>query len=135
MDIQKVRFAERLQLSVDIPSELSTAQVPNLILQPIVENAVKHGIAPLPNGGDLVIRAAITGDSLRVEEFIQQAEQYEMGGGAWDDYSGRGDIVRGPFPVAIPALRRHFLGVPGRLPSRGNPDVARGGPRGEADVP
>ena len=57
MDIQKVRFAERLQLSVDIPSELSTAQVPNLILQPIVENAVKHGIAKRIEGGAIRISA------------------------------------------------------------------------------
>jgi len=40
-----VRFAERLQLRVDVPRELFAAQVPSLILQPMVENAVKHGIA------------------------------------------------------------------------------------------
>ncbi len=40
LDIQKVRFAERLQLSVDVPKELYPAQVPSLILQPMVENAV-----------------------------------------------------------------------------------------------
>ena len=44
LEIQKVRFAERLQLSVDIPEKLLTAQVPSLILQPLVENSIKHGI-------------------------------------------------------------------------------------------
>jgi LytS/YehU family sensor histidine kinase len=56
LDIQKVRFAERLQLSLDVPSALFPAQVPSLILQPIVENAVKHGIAKRVHGG--VIRIA-----------------------------------------------------------------------------
>jgi two-component system LytT family sensor kinase len=55
LDIQKVRFAERLQLSMDIPSELFPAQVPTLILQPMVENAVKHGIAKRVQGGEIRI--------------------------------------------------------------------------------
>jgi len=44
LEIQKVRFGDRLQVKVDIPVELLRAQVPNLLLQPLVENAVKHGI-------------------------------------------------------------------------------------------
>jgi two-component system, LytTR family, sensor kinase len=58
LDIQKVRFAERLQLSVDVPAELYTAQVPALILQPMVENAVKHGIAKRAQGGSIRIAAS-----------------------------------------------------------------------------
>jgi len=58
LDIQKVRFAERLQLSVDVPSELYRAPVPRLILQPLVENAVKHGIAKLSQGGAIRITAS-----------------------------------------------------------------------------
>jgi two-component system LytT family sensor kinase len=57
LDIQKVRFAERLQLSVDVPKELYPAQVPSLILQPMVENAVKHGIAKRAQGGAIRIVA------------------------------------------------------------------------------
>jgi len=57
LDIQKVRFAERLQLSVDVPKELFPAQVPSLILQPMVENAVKHGIAKRAQGGAIRISA------------------------------------------------------------------------------
>jgi two-component system LytT family sensor kinase len=51
LDIQKTRFADRLQVSVDIPAELLEAPVPNLILQPLVENAIKHGIAKRADGG------------------------------------------------------------------------------------
>lgn len=58
LDIQKVRFAERLQLSVDVPRELYSAQVPSLILQPMVENAVKHGIAKRAQGGAIRIAAS-----------------------------------------------------------------------------
>jgi len=57
LDIQKVRFADRLQLSVDVPAELYAAQVPSLILQPMVENAVKHGIAKRAHGGCIRIAA------------------------------------------------------------------------------
>jgi signal transduction histidine kinase len=53
--IQQVRFAERLQVSVDVPRELFPAQVPALILQPMVENAVKHGIAKRVLGGAIRI--------------------------------------------------------------------------------
>jgi LytS/YehU family sensor histidine kinase len=58
LDIQKVRFAERLQLSMDVPKELYPAQVPSLILQPMVENAVKHGIAKRAQGGAIRIAAS-----------------------------------------------------------------------------
>jgi two-component system LytT family sensor kinase len=58
LDIQKVRFAERLQVSVDVPMELFPAQVPSLILQPMVENAVKHGIAKRVQGGAIRIAAS-----------------------------------------------------------------------------
>jgi LytS/YehU family sensor histidine kinase len=58
LQIQKARFVERLQLSVDIPSELLLAQVPTLILQPIVENAIKHGIAKRAQGGAVRIAAS-----------------------------------------------------------------------------
>jgi two-component system, LytTR family, sensor kinase len=58
LDIQKVRLVERLQCSVNVPSELLTAQVPLLILQPMVENAIKHGIAKRDQGGAVRILAS-----------------------------------------------------------------------------
>jgi two-component system LytT family sensor kinase len=64
VDIQKVRFGERLQVSVDIPAELLRAQVPILMLQPLVENAIKHGIAKRANGGAVRIAGARENDSL-----------------------------------------------------------------------
>jgi two-component system LytT family sensor kinase len=58
LDIQKVRFAERLTVSLNVPEELLPAQVPSLILQPMVENAVKHGIAKRIQGGAIRIAAS-----------------------------------------------------------------------------
>jgi two-component system, LytTR family, sensor kinase len=55
LDIQKVRFGERLQVSMDISEGLLSAQVPNLLLQPLVENAIKHGIAKRAAGGTVRI--------------------------------------------------------------------------------
>lgn len=69
LDIQKVRFAERLHLSMNVPSELSAAQVPSLILQPIVENAVKHGIAKRVQGGDIRISAVRNNGMLTVSVY------------------------------------------------------------------
>jgi two-component system, LytTR family, sensor kinase len=66
LEIQKVRFAERLQLSVNVPDELLLAQVPTLILQPIVENAVKHGIAKRSQGGQIRIAAFRSNGALTV---------------------------------------------------------------------
>ncbi|HEX4267427.1 MAG TPA: histidine kinase [Steroidobacteraceae bacterium] len=58
LEIQKVRFGERLQVSVDIPADLLRAQVPNLLLQPLVENAIKHGIAKRVAGGAVRVAGA-----------------------------------------------------------------------------
>jgi two-component system, LytTR family, sensor kinase len=69
LDIQKVRFAERLQFSVDVPKELFAAQVPNLILQPMVENAVKHGIAKRVQGGAIRIAAVRSNGRLELSVY------------------------------------------------------------------
>jgi two-component system, LytTR family, sensor kinase len=58
LEVQKARFAERLQVTLDIPAELLAAQVPSLILQPLVENAIKHGISKRAQGGEIQVAAA-----------------------------------------------------------------------------
>lgn len=69
LDIQKVRFAERLQFSVEIPRELFPAQVPSLILQPMVENAIKHGIAKRVQGGAIRISASRSNGRLTLKVY------------------------------------------------------------------
>jgi two-component system, LytTR family, sensor kinase len=58
LEIQKVRFAEHLDVRVEVPQELYAYQVPRLILQPLVENAVKHGIGKRAHGGSIQIAAS-----------------------------------------------------------------------------
>ena len=69
LNIQKLRFAERLRVNVDVPSELYPAQVPSLILQPIVENAIKHGISKRAHGGEVRICAARNNGMLTVNVY------------------------------------------------------------------
>jgi two-component system LytT family sensor kinase len=64
VELQKLRFGERLQVSIDIPSELSAARVPSLLLQPLVENAIKHGIAKRAAGGTVRVSGVRTNGKL-----------------------------------------------------------------------
>ena len=60
LDIEQVRFPDRLQVEVTIPKELENACVPVLILQPIIENAIKYGVAP--SKGRIAIRLTASGE-------------------------------------------------------------------------
>src|SRR5205814_5413260 len=51
LDIERARFEERLRVRIDVPAALKRLRVPPLLLQPVVENAVKHGIEPRRLGG------------------------------------------------------------------------------------
>jgi two-component system, LytTR family, sensor kinase len=63
--IERERFEERLEFVLHIPGELYELAVPSLIVQPLVENAVKHGIAPAREGGKVTVTATLDHD-LRV---------------------------------------------------------------------
>jgi len=66
LEIQRARFAGRLQVSIDVPSELAAAQVPTLILQPLVENAIQHGIGQRVEGGEVRVNAVRNGVALTI---------------------------------------------------------------------
>ena len=66
LDIMRVRFGDRLRVSVDASDEAQRALVPNLILQPIVENAIRYAVAPREQGGSIRITAHRAGERLVV---------------------------------------------------------------------
>ncbi|WP_338761447.1 histidine kinase [Massilia sp. METH4] len=67
--IQQTRFAERLRCRIDVPAALLRAQVPEFIVQPLVENAIKHGIARRARGGELRVSAAADGARLAIQVY------------------------------------------------------------------
>jgi sensor histidine kinase YesM len=66
LDIQKVRMGTRLQVSVDMPAPLARTAFPPMMLLTLIENAIKHGLDPAPDGGQIVITAKLTDAMLEV---------------------------------------------------------------------
>jgi len=77
LDIEQVRFGDRLRVVFDIEPDTETARLPPLILQPLVENAVRHGILPRESGGMMTIAARHVGSDLSLK--------------VWDDGPGADD--------------------------------------------
>jgi sensor histidine kinase YesM len=65
LDIERARFEDRLRVHMDVPWELRRLRIPALILQPLVENAIKHGISESVSGGEIRIAVRLE-DSLLV---------------------------------------------------------------------
>jgi two-component system LytT family sensor kinase len=85
LDIQQMRFSDRLKIELNVAPETLDAAVPNLILQPVVENAIRHGIAPRVEGGlvqlstrnengILLIKVVDDGQGLREEWRLEDAD-------------------------------------------------------------
>ncbi len=66
LEVEQVRFGKRLQVEYDVTPQCDRCSVPPLVLQPLVENAVKHGIATMVDGGVIRIQARAGNDLLRV---------------------------------------------------------------------
>lgn len=64
LEIERERFGERMAFEIGLPAELEAALVPNLILQPLIENAVKHGVGPSTRRVSIVLEARQEGDRL-----------------------------------------------------------------------
>lgn len=67
IDIQQMRFADRLTVRRDVAAEALVARIPNLLLQPLVENAILHGIAPREGAGEIGISARVAEERLFLE--------------------------------------------------------------------
>lgn len=67
LEIQQIRFGARLAIAREVESDTLDALVPTLVLQPLVENAVRHGIEPNPAGGKVTIRSRASDRTLHLE--------------------------------------------------------------------
>jgi two-component system LytT family sensor kinase len=67
LDVERLRFGDRLAVEHDVSDEARRALVPSLILQPLVENAVRHGVAARAQGGRVVVRGRALDGRLRLE--------------------------------------------------------------------
>ncbi len=73
LDIEQARFGERLQVVIDLPDVLSRASVPHFLLQPLAENAIKHGVAPSKRPVTLTIAAQARDGRLVVQVRVDGA--------------------------------------------------------------
>lgn len=66
--IERARFEERLSVEINVPADLRNVRIPPLILQPLVENAIKHGIAPSKSGGKLILSGWLEHSAGKLDE-------------------------------------------------------------------
>lgn len=66
LDIEKMRFEERLRVSFDIDEAAADAAMPSLLLQPVIENAIKYAVTPSEDGADVRVAAHLVGERVRI---------------------------------------------------------------------
>jgi LytS/YehU family sensor histidine kinase len=66
LEIERARFEERLRVRIDVPFSERSIRVPTLLVQPLVENAVKHGIGPRKAGGEVTVAARRVAGTLHI---------------------------------------------------------------------
>jgi len=66
LEIQKIRFGDQLRVVMDVAPEVKYAAVPSMFIQPLVENAIRHGISRRASGGTIVVRAKPLADRLEI---------------------------------------------------------------------
>ena len=64
--IQRVRFGDRIRFEIQVDSAMLAASVPSMLLQPLVENAIRHGVEELTSGGTICVSAKPVGDHLEI---------------------------------------------------------------------
>ena len=67
LELMKVRMAERLQFELELPAALKDVELPAMLIQPLLENAIKHGLEPSLPGGRLTVRASRRANQLEIE--------------------------------------------------------------------
>ena len=120
LEIEQLRFPDRLTVKIDAAPDLLDAPVPQFILQPLVENAIRHGIAPHRSAGNVAISAEAMGPRLRLA--------------VRDD--GTGLSRRNPTPgVGLTNTRARLSGLYGGESSLELNDLAEGGLEAVVSIP
>lgn len=101
LEIERVRFHDRLTVSIEVDPETLDARVPNLILQPIVENAIRHGIVARAAAGRIEVRSALKNGTLRL--------QVKDNGPGLSSAQDSGSKLRGGFGLANTRARLEQL--------------------------
>jgi LytS/YehU family sensor histidine kinase len=91
LDIERARFEWRLRTTLDVPVSLSALRVPPLVLQPLVENAVKHGISRQREGGEVRVRARVERERDGAAQLVLTVS--DTGAGADPDVLRRGRLL------------------------------------------
>jgi len=91
LDIERARFEQRLRVTIDVPAKLRNIRLPPLVLQPIVENAVKHGIARKEIGGEVAIRGRAERGDDDTRRLLLVVE--DTGAGATDEALEQGRLT------------------------------------------
>ena len=79
LDLEAIRLEERLNVDIDISPEADSYQIPPLMIQTLVENGIKHGVATLTKGGQISLKAWQEEDQLKIQ--IRNSGQYVNGAG------------------------------------------------------
>jgi hypothetical protein len=103
LDIEHERFEERLRVSIDVPTELRAIPLPALVLQPLVENAIKHGVAPSVRGGDVTITARRVSEPAPTLHLVVRNTGRPLGA----------DIMRGDGHLGLANVERRLAGLYG----------------------
>ena len=88
LDLEKTRFEDRLKLQVEANEDALDAELPSLLLQPLIENAIKHGVAKIPGPGYIKVSVTKQGGSLIMEvsngaSDPSRPEKETIGAGLW----------------------------------------------------
>jgi LytS/YehU family sensor histidine kinase len=124
LGVEQIRFGERLRFVQDVEQSCADCEVPPLVIQPLVENAIKHGIATLVSGGSVSIAARCAGDTMKIvieNDFDPEAPAGEKSGFGIANVRNRlearyggaasldASVVNGAYRVTLSApCKRHF---------------------------
>jgi LytS/YehU family sensor histidine kinase len=109
LDIQQIRFGDKLTIKIDVPSYVEKAAVPTFILQPIIENSIIHGIAPYSQPATLAVTCQRENGTLEIEvyddggginpQFTEGIGVKNTRGRLTELYNEKGGLTISPHPV------------------------------------